>query len=311
VVPGSTGRGPGRLTGAVAAVLFSVACASVPAPIATETSQGVETGATTASAITISTASTATTTSTPVTTVTTTVASEPPPDIGLELHMPDGEGPFPAAVLVHGGGWVGGSPRLMGDLARFLAGEGILVVNASYTLSDGTAGFPVAVDDVACAVRYAAAHPDGDGTVAVIGHSAGAHLAALVALDPGVYGEGCPLEEPRVPDRLVGLAGPYDVTRLGPLMLPFFGVDPEDDPATWAAGNPLLQTANNVELSSLLLHGESDGLVDFRFATDFAEALGGAGSEVLVEVVEGARHNDMHDPDVVGDLIVTWLEREG
>jgi acetyl esterase/lipase len=232
-------------------------------------------------------------------------------DLGLQIHVPEGDGPFPAAVLVHGGGWVAGSPALMDDLARFLSGEGILSVNAPYTLSDGIAGFPLAVDDVACAVRYAAAHPDSDGTVVVIGHSAGAHLAALVALDSGVYGEGCVLPEPRIPDRLVGLAGPYDVARLGPLMAPFFGVDPEDDPATWAAGNPLLQTANNPGLSSLLLHGEDDGLVEFRFATDFAEALGGAGSEVLVEVVEGARHNDMHDPDIVGDLIITWLEREG
>jgi len=308
VVPGSTGRGTGRLIRAAGAVLLSAACASSPVRLATETSRPVEGGATTASEITTSTA---TTPSTPITTVTTTTASEPPPDIGLEINVPDGEGPFPAAVLVHGGGWVGGSPRLMRDLARFLAGEGILAVNAPYTLSNGIAGFPGAVDDIACAVRYAAAIPEGDGTVAVIGHSAGAHLAALVALDTGLYGEGCPLDTARVPDRLVGLAGPYDVARLGPLMLPFFGVEPEDDPATWAAGNPLIQSGNNADLSSLLLHGENDGLVDFRFATDFAEALGGAGSEVLVEVVEGARHNDMHDPDIVGDLIVTWLEREG
>jgi acetyl esterase/lipase len=147
--------------------------------------------------------------------------------------------------------------------------------------------------------------------VAVIGHSAGAHLAALVALDPGVYGEGCPLGEPFIPDRLVGLAGPYDVSRLGPLMLPFFGVGPGDDPEAWAAGNPLLHGANNPGLSSLLMHGEDDALVDLRFATDFADALSEAGSEVLVEVVEGARHNDMDDPAFVGPLIVTWLEREG
>lgn len=308
MVPGSAGRGTGRLTRVVGAVLLSAACASTPAPLATETSQAVEAGPTTTTSITTPSSAVP---STPMTTKTTTVASAPPVDIGLEINVPDGEGPFPAAVLVHGGGWVGGSPRLMGDLARFLADEGVLTVNAPYTLSNGIAGFPVAVDDVACAVRYAAAHPDGNGTVAVIGHSAGAHLAALVALDTGVYGEGCPVEGAVIPQRLVGLAGPYDVTRLGPLMLPFFGVDRDEDPEMWAAGNPLFQTGNNPGLSSLLLHGESDGLVDFRFATDFADALAGAGSEVLVEVVGGARHNDMHDPDLVGDLIITWLEREG
>ena len=237
-------------------------------------------------------------------------ATTHPSDADLDIRVPEGEGPFPAVVLVHGGGWVGGSPALMGGLARFLAAAGYLTVNTAYTLSNGIAGFPVAVDDVACAVRNAADHPDSDGTVTVVGHSAGAHLAALVALDTDVYGTECALAEPVIPDRLVGLAGPYDVARIGPLIVPFFGVPPNEDPELWQAGNPLNQVANNPDLSSLIMHGEEDGLIDLSFATDFAEALNGAGSEAVVEVVEGARHNEMHDPDVVGDLIVTWLERD-
>jgi acetyl esterase/lipase len=197
----------------------------------------------------------------------------------------------------------------MTDLAQFLTDAGFLTVNTAYTLSNGVPGFPSAIDDVACAVRNAAAHPAGDGTVAVVGHSAGAHLAALVALDTDVYGRGCALTEPNIPDRLVGLAGPYDVARLGPLILPFFGVRPNENPEMWQAGNPLSQVANNPDLTSLIMHGEDDSLIDLRFATDFAEALTAAGSEAVVEVVEGARHSEMHDPDIVGDLIVAWLER--
>ena len=190
-----------------------------------------------------------------------------------------------------------------------LTREGYLTVNTPYTLSGEVPGFPIAVDDVACAVRYAAAHSDGDGSVVVIGHSAGAQISALVALDTGVYGADCPLDEPVIPDRLVGLAGPYDVARLGPLMFPFFGVTPTEDPETWVAGNPMFQASTNPGLSSLIMHGEEDGFVDISFATDFAEALTEGGSDALVEVVEGARHNDMDDPGFVGDLIVTWLER--
>lgn len=197
----------------------------------------------------------------------------------------------------------------MSDLARYLTQQGYLTVNTPYTLSNDIAGYPIAIDDVACAVRYASQHPEGDGTVTVIGHSAGAHLAALVALDDGVYGDDCPLEEPFTPDRLVGLAGPYDVTRVGPLMAPFFGVGPREDPEAWEAGNPMLQADHNPGLSSLLMHGEEDALVDLSFATSFADALTEAGSEALVEVVEGARHNDMQNPNFVGDLIITWLER--
>jgi alpha-beta hydrolase superfamily lysophospholipase len=107
------------------------------------------------------------------------------------------------------------------------------------------------------------------------------------------------------------MAGPYDVTRLGALILPFFGVSPSEDPDLWVAGNPLLQAARNPDLDSLLLHAGNDGLVDLDFADDFAAALSAAGSEVLVEVVEGARHGDLQDPDVVGDLVAAWLAREG
>ncbi|MET0565838.1 MAG: alpha/beta hydrolase [Acidimicrobiia bacterium] len=230
--------------------------------------------------------------------------------VDLEVRVPEGEGPFPTVVLAHGGGWVGGSLVLMSDLAQFLTEAGFLTFNTEYTLSNGVAGFPSAVDDVACAVRTAADHPASDGTVTVVGHSAGAHLAALVALDTDVYGRGCALTEPVIPDRLVGLAGPYDVARLGPLILPFFGVRPNEDPEMWQAGNPLNQVTNNPDLASLIMHGEEDGLVDLSFATDFAEALTAAGSEAVVEVVEGARHNEMHDPDVVGDLILAWLDRD-
>ena len=304
-----SGRGfASRLTAAaVATALTAVSCSATPGSTSVPTTTATTVEATTSTTIPSSSTTTtrlATTTTEPVTTSTVDL-----PDVDLEVLVPDGEGPFPAAVLVHGGGWVGGSPLLMSALARFLTAEGYLTVNTAYTLSIDRVGYPAAVDDVACAVRYAAAHPDGDGTVVAIGHSAGAHLSALVALDNGLYGGDCPLEEPVVPDRLVGLAGPYDVARLGPLLLPFFGAGPTEIPDVWQAGNPLRQAGNNPGLSSLLLHGEEDVLVDLSFATDFADALTAAGAEALVEIVAGAGHNDLQNPDLVGDLIISWLER--
>ena len=289
-----------RLTATLAVALFLTACA--PGSAATDTSTAAL-GTTTLTSTTSPSQRSPTSTLSPGT-------PDPVPDLDFEIRVPDGDGLFPAVVLVHGGGWVAGSPAVMEDLAAFLTDEGYLTLSAPYTLANGAAGFPVAVDDIACAVRHVAAHPDGDGTVAVIGHSAGAHLAALVALDEGTYGTGCSLGDPVIPDRLVGLAGPYDVARLGPLIGPFFGVGPSDDPELWVKGNPLFQAGNNSGLSSLIMHGGEDGLVSFDFATDFSAALTDAGTEAVVEVVEGARHNDMHDPDVVGNLIVTWLERD-
>ncbi|MBW3666378.1 MAG: alpha/beta hydrolase fold domain-containing protein [Actinobacteria bacterium] len=255
----------------------------------------------------------------PPRTVSTTIAattSVPPrpagelPDVGAEVTIPPGEGNFPAVVLVHGGGWVGGGPSLMSGLAAHLGDEGFLTVNARYRLAASRSpGFPHALHDVACAVRYAAAHPRSNGSVALIGFSAGAHLGAVVALTGDRYGEGCPVAGSGIPDRFVGLAGPYDVSRLGIAAVPFFGGGPQTNPDAWLAGNPQLLTGANPGLASLLLHAERDGIVDASYTADFAGALAESGSEVLVEVVEGARHSDLQDPELVGDLIVTWLER--
>ena len=233
------------------------------------------------------------------------------PDLGAEVRVPEGEGGrFPAVVLVHGGGWVGGSPSMMSDLAENLTREGFLTVNTPYRLAASRSpGFPGALEDVACAVSYAAAHPNSDGTVALVGYSAGAHLGAVVALTGGLYAQGCPVPGNGVPDRFVGLAGPYDVSRLGIAVVPFFGGGPEAAAAAWAAGNPQLLADANPALISLLLHAEHDGFVDLSHAVAFQKALTESGSQALLEIVEGARHVDLHDPAFVADLVVTWLER--
>jgi hypothetical protein len=105
------------------------------------------------------------------------------------------------------------------------------------------------------------------------------------------------------------MAGAYDAFRLGIVMLPFFGVGPNADPESWAAGNPQGLTDENPDLSSLILIGERDGLVPASFGIDFNQASIDSGADSTLEVVEAARHLDMSDPDVVGDLIVTWLLR--
>lgn len=269
--------------------------------------------------------SVATTTSVPPSTTTTislsttttagpTTSSLSPPaepaEIDAEVGVPEGEGPFPAVVLVHGGGWVGGNPGFMRPLADHLEDNGFLTVNIRYRLASlEVPGYPEAVEDVACAVRFAAAHPMSDGSVAIIGHSAGAHLAALVALKGDEYIGSCEIPGSGRPTRLVGLAGPYDTDRVGLAMLPFFGEGPSVNPELWEEGNPQAHADRNPGLSALIMFGEFDGLVDDRFASDFHQAIVEAGGDSLLELVEGARHNDMPDPTFVGDLIVTWLER--
>jgi len=231
-------------------------------------------------------------------------------DIDAEVMVPDGDGPFPAVVLVHGGGWVVGDPSIMRPLASYLNNNGFLTVNIRYPLATlERPAFPGAIDDVACAVRSAAAHPDSDGTVTVVGHSAGAHIGAVVALTGDDYGGDCPVAGSGVPQRFVGLAGPYDISRVGLAVAAFFGAGPDAAGDIWDAGNPQLLADANPGLETLIMYGDLDGLVSDSFAIDFHTALQDSGVASLLERVEGARHRDMHDPDFVGDLIVTWLQR--
>jgi acetyl esterase/lipase len=239
--------------------------------------------------------------------IATTVVTEAPDLDTADVRLPDGAGPFPAVVLVHGGGWVGGSPEYMTPLAEFLSSEGFLTVNSGYQLSLTSPGFPAAIEDISCAVAYAASHPQSTGDVTVIGHSAGAHIGSLVALDADRYDDACQPPNRGTPARFVGLAGPYDVDRLGRLLVSFFGVERADDPELWASGNPLLLVGENPDLNVLLVHGAADGLVPLDFAQDFADSLEGAGTGVMVEIVDGASHNDLTSPSVVGELIVEWL----
>lgn len=270
------------------------------------TSTGTDTSTTSPPPTSTSTSpSFATTTPSPSSTTTSVVL-----EFAGEVVVPDGEGPFPAVVLVHGGGWVAGTTAIMRPLAEFLNENGHLTVNTEYQLATlEIPSFPEAVEDVACAVRYAASHPDGDGTVTVIGHSAGAHIGALVALTGDDYVGDCPYQGTGVPDRFVGLAGPYDASRLGLAIFAFFGVTPDSDPDSWTAGNPQELTEENLDLDSLIMYGDEDGLVTDDFAIQFHNALAASGSTSALEVVEGARHNEMHDPAMVGDLLVTWLDR--
>ena len=102
---------------------------------------------------------------------------------------PEGTGPFPVLVWIHGGGWVIGTAAESAATCRTLAaGAGCVVVSVDYRLAPEHKA-PAALDDCLVATRWVLEHADeigGDGSrVAVGGDSAGGNLAALVALEFG------------------------------------------------------------------------------------------------------------------------------
>lgn len=119
--------------------------------------------------------------------------------------------PAPVVIFVHGGSWQSGSKDDYAWVGKALAQMGFVAVLPNYGLMPDTR-FPAFVDDVARAaaqVKARAAEWGGDtARVVLMGHSAGAQLAALVAYDPRYLAK-----QGTTPDILggfVGLSGPYD-----------------------------------------------------------------------------------------------------
>ncbi|MCB0882195.1 MAG: alpha/beta hydrolase [Thermoleophilia bacterium] len=122
------------------------------------------------------------------------VAVEGAPDVGVDVFRPRAAGPHPLVVWMHGGGFIMGSPRLVANMAHYLAARGVLVAVPAYSLA-GIAPYPAPVRQAAatlCALVAAAGTWDIDaGRVALAGDSAGAHIAlqAAAALgDPAFAG---------------------------------------------------------------------------------------------------------------------------
>src|SRR5262249_22409445 len=146
----------------------------------------------------------------------------------LDLAMPkDGDGPFPAVVCIHGGGWRGGSrqdltrsiPPLGGrSLIEYLAGRGYVAATVSYRLAPKDK-FPAQIEDCKAAVRWLRANakkykinPERFGAV---GFSAGGHLVSLLGTsdkDDALEGNGGNPEQSSRVQAVVNFFGPTDFT---------------------------------------------------------------------------------------------------
>ena len=125
--------------------------------------------------------------------------------LSLDVYRPSGAGPFPVVVFVHGGGWHSGDKvSTVHAKADWLAARGTMLVSVNYRLSPEPSAspdpdrlrFPTHPEDVGRAVDFVrenAATWGGDaGRLALMGHPAGAHLAALVGTDPAYTDGGAP-----------------------------------------------------------------------------------------------------------------------
>ena len=237
------------------------------------------------------------------------------PGVVAAVTEPIGEPAGDIVVLVPGGGWVSADPSGLAPLAEDLAARGATVVTLTYRTARDGVYFPEPVDDVECGIAFAAAtaegavaaqEPQSDPMITVVGHSAGAQLSAVAALNPTTSGDpDCPYPPARA-DALIGLAGPYDVVAAERQAVNLFGPQyPRLD--QWDAGNPIVLAPERPELPVLLVHGQDDPLVPASVSVAFSQALVEGGHPVDLQVLDGVDHDSVYGADVAGPVIVSWL----
>jgi len=207
----------------------------------------------------------------------------------LDVYRPRvAEGPWPVVVFVHGGAWDHGDKKLCAPYALHFAQRGYLCVSMNYRLST-EAPYPAAVDDVRAALAWVRDHASdygGDGArIALVGQSAGAHLAMMAAYEdaPGAAAPACVVE----------FYGPADLAGLGArnakAVRRFLGATYREDPPRYRAASPLTHMSPQAP-PTLLIHGTVDDKVPVRQADALAKAIEGVGVPCVYERIEGWGH---------------------
>ena len=203
----------------------------------------------------------------------------------LDIYRPDGKGPFPVLVFLYGGSWDSGSRSIYRFLGGAFAENGFLTVIPDYRLYPEVL-FPGFLQDCAAAVRWTRDHigeyGGQSGPFFLMGHSAGAYNAAMLAIDPEwLGGVGMARSDLR---GLIGVSGPYD-----------FVPDTDELRAIFAPPDQLARTqvityADGHAPPALLLTGTADTTVRPGNTTRLAERIRQKGGSVETRYYDGIDH---------------------
>jgi acetyl esterase/lipase len=242
-----------------------------------------------------------------------------------ELWLPDGPGPFPVVLMVHGGCWRSGVAKLtiMNYIADDLRRRGIAVWNVEYRGVDRPGGgYPGTFQDVAAAAdklaEIAPAHRLRTDRIVALGHSAGGHLvlwlaarARISAASPLHAAHALPIAAVISTGGLPDLA--YEMSRgddgcgadtiaklVGPATATHPDVYADTSPAELGAGHQ----------PDVLISGDQDGISPPDDGARYAAKMQGQGAQIRHVVVPDTGHVELIAPGTAAwTLTVTEIER--
>jgi acetyl esterase len=244
--------------------------------------------------------------------------------LAADLYAPDGEGPHPGILFIHGGSWVAGSPLTHDKLAQRIAERGYFVVSVDYALAPEHK-HPAGLEDCVTASDWLVAEAGGlgidRGRLAIMGDSAGGNLASATlhrlleregstpfrsaVLPYGVYDFPAMLELPEGVPFVNGRIFVWQVED-------YLGTVPDDPRLASPAVSPRFSPHLAGYPPVFMTAGTRDPLL--QQSLDFAESLKAAGVETEMLVCEGATHAFLQIEDVPAageglDAIEAFLRR--
>lgn len=238
----------------------------------------------------------------------------------LDAYVPGGPGPFPAVILVHGGGWTtgdkSGGPRrgYMAPMHAPLEKAGFAWFSINYRLAPQHP-YPACIEDVETAIRWVKAHAQEHRVdprrIAIAGESAGGHLVALAAVRADAGTRLAAVVPIYAVFDLTAMAVPGEALR--PPFARLFGRETAD-----AAAMALLREASpSTKVRPglppfLLVHGSADATVPWTQSERMLESLRAAQVSCELITIPGGAHGMLGWEALApgfGDRIAGWLAK--
>lgn len=223
-------------------------------------------------------------------------------ELQLDLALPQGKGPFPAVVCIHGGGWRLGKRQDLEQLIQALAKRGFVAATVSYRLTS-KAPFPAQIEDCKAAVRWLRSqakkyHVNAD-KIGAVGFSAGGHLVCLLGTADAkadLEGKGGNAQQSSRVQAVVSFFGPTDFTVKTwtksveeYFLVPFLGGKFEDRKAVYRQASPLIYVTKD-DPPFLFIHGGKDTLVGIENAEKMIKRLTAVGVAARLITLPNAGH---------------------
>ncbi|MDE0213620.1 MAG: alpha/beta hydrolase [Chloroflexota bacterium] len=241
------------------------------------------------------------------------------------VYQPDGPGPFPVLVSVHGGAWSGGDHTNNAVTSGPIAASGVVVMTIGLRVAPEFP-YPAQVQDANLAIRWARMHAEeynGDpGAVGGIGYSSGGHTLPLAGMRPADSRYSAHELVDPTPAKLdwmivcwpvIDSHARYEVAKANNserLVTNTEGYFLNED--AMHEGNPqeLLDRGESVAMPpTLVIHGTADENVPVEHAERFAASYAAAGGSVRLEKFEGEPHGFANEPGEAADRMVEVIKQ--